>query len=270
MRLSELFEMERGNLLILLLSALIWGLIKINGLFNLVEKIGIEFTLALGVFVAYLVYFFLMIIYQWFFVLGRVKVLSVKNPKVKTVSNEHLSAKNYYGALAVEIPKSWTVTDCYITLEKITPVYFTDQKLLDEKTAKWFSGVTKPEYRMLKWESIFAYNNETKINIGENSNREIFFVGQVISGTIKDLYGNKQDFESFEFSLAKKNEEIISFTRPGLYEISLLLNWMRDGKRMIGKKIKCYLHASITGRERRIKVGLGKYKDDEDIPRGVL
>ncbi len=266
MQLSELFDLERGNLMILILSAIVWGLIKINGLFCLVEINDIENAFAIGLLASYIVYFILLILWQRYCVIGRIKINVTKNPLVESVAQGKMTGKRFYGSLDVVIPKNWVAEECYVFVDEMKPKYFKNQVALEEQIAEWFAGVTAPEYRMLTWKSMMSERLNTKINIGENSNKETFFIGQVTTGKLFDDYGNEGDIDAFEFCHPKKEGEIISHYRSGLYEFSLLFNWKRNGKRMIKKKIKGYIYSSKKEGERKITVGLGDYRNDEAIP----
>lgn len=270
MRLSDLFGRHGGNLMMALLALVAYYLLEFNGIFGLADLKGrnLAFTVCL---IALLVICFLLDwVFQKLFVLGRIKISVTKNPLVKSVSCENLIGTMSYGCLDVKIPNGWVITDCYVTVEKITPVYFKDQIILDEKTAEWFSDNTKPEYRMLTWQNQLSEQQITKINIGEKSDKETFFVGQVTIGFLKDDYGNEFDFEGFEFSLIKSEKTLSRNDRLGLYEISLEFNWMRNGRRMTSIKKDGYIYASIKEGERKIRVGLGDYNKNKDIPKPLL
>lgn len=270
MRLSELFGKHGGGLMTALLAIAVYYLLEFNGIFGLADLKGKNFAITVCLLAIPFIYFFLDWAFQKFIVLERIKISETKNSLVKSVSCENLTGQRFYGYLDVEIPVGWVITDCYITVEKITPVYFEDQIALDEKTAEWFSDKTKPEYRMLTWQNLLKEQQITKKNIGENSNKETFFVGQVTVSVLKDVDGNKFDFNGFEFSLAKSEKILSRNDKPGLYEFSLNFNWMHNGRRMKEVEKDGYIYASTKEGEPKIRVGLGDYNKDKDIPKPLL
>jgi hypothetical protein len=150
-------------------------------------------------------------------------------------------------------------------LERVTPIYYEDRILLNEKFSDWFSKNIKPEYKMLHWRSPLSGQEKTKINIGENSNKEPFSVGKIITGKFGEIKIN-----TFCFDVQQKNPAEIVFNQFGLYEFTIMFHWKRFGRDMLPRKVKGYIYSRSTNSVREIFVGVGSYINNEKIPKPLI
>lgn len=267
MEFKEIFDRERGNLTMLILSIIAWIVLQWFDLFYLNYWLGEGFAFIAYLLSFYLIYLGVSIIYEIGAVQNRIKITKSKKPHAESIKGENTVCKSLYGCLEVEIPKGWIITDCYVTIEKITPIYYKNKVPLPEEFSLWLSNATKPEYKMLHWKSPYSYHNATIINIGEDSNRETFSVGKIVSSKIKEINGKIADIITFEFDVAKINQSVLNIMQFGLYEISIKFHWKRNGREMIGKKVDGYIYSRAEGRVKEIRVGVGDYNNDESIPK---
>ncbi len=49
-----------------------------------------------------------------------------------------LEGFSYFAMLDVEIAKGWEITECYVTLEKIVPIYYDDRVIIDQNSHNRF------------------------------------------------------------------------------------------------------------------------------------
>jgi hypothetical protein len=174
------------------------------------------------------------------------------------------NGKKFYGFLDVEIPKRWKISDCYVTLESIKPIYYADRILINEDGQRMLSDFMKPEDRLLHWRSSLSYQNKTKLIIGENSNREPFSIGKIVTGEFGDT-----EINTFNFDVQQNNLNMIDFKQFGLYEFSIKFHWKRYDREMIPKKINGYIYSQYKNGIKKIVVGVGDYKNDENIPKPI-
>jgi len=264
MSFKEIWDRERENLTMLIVSFFAWVVFSKFDILSLKVKIGVEFAFVMHLISFYILYLILYYLYQKYAVQNRINII-----KSRKYFDEHftelLDGRKFYGYLAVEIPSDWIITDCYVTLEHVFPIYYGDKILLDRKTSEWFSSKNKPENKMLRWRSPLSYENKTKINIGENSNKESFSIGKIVTGKFSNL-----DINTFNFDVPQKTFVAIEFNKFGLYEFSIEFHWKRHGRNMIPKKANGYIYSRSMRGIREIRVGLGDYNNDNDIPKPLL
>lgn len=216
---------------------------------------------------AFIIY--LILVYIIFFIIMYLKNLD-SNRKIKISHSSEMydekfdnlvDGKKFYGFLDIEIPNNWVITDCYITLERKTPIYYEDKVLIQEDFSEWFSKNAKLEYKKLHWRSPSSYQGKTKIDIGENSNREPFSVGKIITGK----FGNTE-INTFSFDVLQKNPGEIDFNHFGLYEFTIRFHWKKHNREMITKEVNGYIYSQSTNGIKEIWAGIGNYKDDKRVP----
>jgi hypothetical protein len=264
MAFREIFDRERENLSMLILSLFTWLVLYVFDFLKLKEKYGLEIAFAVYSVAAYLIYISMCAIYEKFVVPRKIKFVQSKKMFDENIQAP-FTGKIFYGYLDVLIPSEWIITDCYITLERVIPVYYEDKVLLDRKISEWFSNEIKPEYKMLHWRSPSSIQNATKINIGENSNRESISIGKITIGKIVDT-----DIKAFEFDVQKFNPNELNFMQCGLYEFSITFHGKRNGRETISKKVDGYIYSRAENWLREIRVGLGDYHHDADIPKPLI
>ena len=269
MYFREILDRERENITILIVTVLaIWYTNYVDW-FYLKYWVGADAALAIYCVVGIVLYVILQAIFQ-LFIFTRVKIKPTDQVHTE-VMPKPLEGFSYLAMLDVEIPKGWEITDCYVTLEKIVPIYYDDKVLIDQKFSQWFSEKIKPEFKKLRWKNPNSNQGECKINIGEESNRESFFVGKLNNGSVKDRNGIDARIDNFEFCLCSAKPTQIDFKKRGLYEISLLFHWKRNGRRMLDKKFDGYIYSeNSNGVYYRIFVRAGDCNKDKDVPEPLL
>lgn len=232
-------------------------------LFNLKNYIGENFALIVYSFIGITIYF-AFIVTEEIIVPARIKIIPMQNHHHEVLPKP-LDGYGYYTGFNVVIPKTWELADCFVTLEKITPIYYEDRVLLDANFAEWLSDKTKPEYKSLFWKKPSA---GYKINIGEGdaSNSETVLVAKIVNGTIKDVHNKKVEIRTLDFCLFNAKSASVSFHPFGLYKIELVLYWRRNGVKG-SKKISGYIYSDGN---RKILLRLGDYNKDKDIPKPLL
>jgi hypothetical protein len=269
MQFREILDRERENITILILTVLAIWYTNYVDFFYFKYWVGEDVALAIYCVMGIVLHVILQAIYQ-FFVFTKVKIKPIQGGHTE-VMTKPLEGFSYFAMLDVEIPKGWEITDCYVTLEKIIPVYYDDRVLIDEKFSQWFSDRIKPEFKKLRWKNPNSNQGECKINIGEESNRESFFVGKINNGSVKDRNGIDVRIDNFEFCLCSAKPTQIDFKKRGLYEISLLFHWKRAGRRMLDKKFNGYIYSeNSNGVYYKIFVREGNYNKDKDVPKPLL
>jgi len=248
----EIIDRERENLTMLILTLLTFLLIK---QFN-------EQTIKESIYI--LLIYFGWIILNYFFgkiiILRRIKI-SHSNEMYEEKIDVLEKGEIFYGFLDVEIPEKWVITDCYVTLERKKPIYYEDRTLIREDHSEWYSEIGKPEYKMLHWRSPLSNQEKTKISIGENTNREAFSVGKIITGKLENV-----EINTFSFDMHRKKPGEIDFNHFGLYEFTIIFHWKRNNRNMISKKVDGYIYTRSLKGLREIRVGVGNYKDDKRVP----
>ena len=269
MSFRDILEKGPGAFMSLMLTASALILVRLFDVFCLKQRWGIEIALIINLIGLYFIYFIIVYFYQRYAILGRINIISSTAYLSESFTDPYVG-KRHYGYLEVVIPINWMITDCYVTLERLVPIYFEDRVLIDLEFDEWYSSNVSPEYKLFHWKSPLSYRNGTKIDIGENSNKETFSVGKVITGEIKDTNGQMVDISTFEFDTPKNNPRAIHFTQCGLYEISIKFHWRRNGREMIGKKVDGYIYTRAEGGIREIRVGIGDYNDNKNVPKPLL
>lgn len=269
MQFKEIIDRERENIIVLVLTVLAIWFTNYIDFFYFKYWVGEDIALAIYCVMGIALYIAFQVIIQ-FFVFTRVKI----KPTDQTYTEfmvKPLDGFSYLAMLEVEIPKGWEITDCYVTLEKIIPIYYDDRVLIERKFAEWFSDKIKPEFKKLRWKNPNSNQSECKINIGEESNRESFFVGKLNNGSVKDRNGIGARIDNFEFCLCSAKPTQIDFKKRGLYEISLLLHWKRNDRKMIDKKFTGYIYSEIINDVYyKIFVREGDYNKDKEVPKPLL
>jgi len=264
MQLKELLDRERGNLIILIFSFLAWSVLHWFDIFSLGNRIGEEFAFIIYLIGFYILYLILSFFYEKYAIQNRIKIKNSKEFYTEKF-NDLEDGKKFYGYLTVEIPANWIIANCYVTLERIIPIYQEDNVLLKREISEWYSDQIKPKYKKLRWRSPSSYENSTKINIGENSNKESFSVGKIVTGKFGDT-----EIKTFDFDVQQINPSSINFMRFGLYEFTIRFHWKRNGREMIPKKIDGYIYSRVKNGLKEIRVGLGDFCDNNKIPKPIL
>ncbi|MGV8025224.1 MAG: hypothetical protein AB2L18_01545 [Anaerolineaceae bacterium] len=258
MQIIELLEIYWGDFMGLILSLISYFVLYEFDPLKLKENCG-KYAFIIYLISVYIIYF-LIIILKYLISNRKIKI-SHSSEMYDEKFDSLVDGKKFYGFLDIEIPNNWVITDCYITLERKTPIYYEDKVLIREDFSEWFSKNVKSEYKMLHWRSPSSNQDRTKINIGENSNRETFSVGKIITGK----FGNTE-INTFSFDVQQKNPGEIDFNHLGLYEFTIIFHWKRFGRNMISKKIDGYIYSRSTSGIREIWAGVGNYKDDKRVP----
>ena len=255
MSFFEIFDRERENLTILILTLLAYLLI-----YKFESQAIIETTIILGIYIVVIIlnFFFLKLI-----LLRRIKIKESKE-NYQEDFKVLKKGKKFFGFLDIEIPEHWKISDCYITLESIKPIYYADRILITEDGQKMLSDFMKPEQRLLHWRSSLSYQNKTKLIIGENSNRESFSIGKIVTGEFGDA-----EINTFNFDVQRNNPNMIDFKQFGLYEFSIKFHWKKHNREMIPKKIDGYIYSQYKNGIKIIRVGVGNYKSNENIPKPI-
>ena len=241
MYFREILDRERENITILIVTILaIWYTNYVDW-FYLKYWVGDDAAFAIYCVGGIAIYVVLQAVLQ-LFIFTKVKIKSTDQTHTEFMPKP-FEGFSYLAMLDVEIPKGWEITDCYVTLEKIIPVYYDDRVLIDREFSEWFSDKIKPEFKKLRWKNPNSDQSECKINIGEESNRESFFVGKLNNGLVKDRNGIDTRIDNFEFCLCSAKPSQIDFKKRGLYEISLLFHWKRNGRKMLDKKFNGYIYS---------------------------
>lgn len=269
MEFKEIISLERGNLTMLVLTLFAWFVLKWCDVFYLEYWIGVEFAFVVYLIGLYFIYLLFSILYQWFAIQRRIKIIPSKEYYSETFS-EPFKGKNFYGFLEVVIPNKWRITNCYVTLDNIVPIYYDDKVYIGKEFHEWLSSNMNPDYKLLLWKSPLSYQYRTKIDIGENSNKEVFSVGKIITGKLTDTNGLIADINTFNFCTAKINQDSLDFMKFGLYAFIIKFHWQRGGREMIGKKIDGYIYSRVEGPIQEIRVGVGDYNNDKDVPKPLL
>ena len=209
----------------------------------------------------YILYVFGRTIYEWLIVPSKIKF-----SQMKTVHHEKLEepigGDSLSGGIDITIPKDWILIDCYVTLEKVVPIYYQDRILIDDKKSAFHSTLLEPEYKRLRWKSPLA-GNDCKINIGENRNTESILIGRT-------LRGDKIPLRKFEYCLCSTADpKQFEPKRLGLYEISIILHWYRNGIKR-EKEFDGYIYSEVIDNMSRITVGEGDYNENPYIPKPIL
>jgi hypothetical protein len=203
MRFREILDRERENITILVLTVLAIWFTNYVDVFYLKYWVGEDTALAIYCVMGIVLYVIFQVIFQ-LVVFARVKIKPTQQVYTEVMSKP-LEGFSYLAMLDVEIPKGWEITDCYVTLEKIIPIYYDDGVLVDKKFSQWFSTKIKPEFKKLRWKNPNSNQGECKINVGEESNRESFFVGKLNNGLVKDRNGIDVRIDNFDFVFAVPN-----------------------------------------------------------------
>lgn len=266
---SQLFDRYEGNVTVFIITLI--SFIFANGfdILGFKGRFGVDFANIYYFVVSFTIYFLFAILRDIFWVWGRVKIVSNPNGHQEYVKNGPFEGFDFYIGLDMVIPQGWEITDCYATLEKAIPVYYENRVLLDRKFSEWFFNKTKPEYKALRWKSPLSEDNY-KINIGENSNRETVFVGKIIFGTITDAKNKTADIRTFDFCLHRLDKSAIKFNQLGLYEISIMFHWKYNNRKMISKTFNGYIYSEAKDSVHKLIVREGDYNKDKDIPKPLL
>lgn len=232
-------------------------------LFNLKNCIGENLALIVYSFIGITIYFVFIVIEEMIVPI-RIEIVPMQNHH-QEVLPKPWDGHGFYAGFDVVIPRNWELTDCFVTLEKITPIYYADRILLDTKFTEWFSDKTKPEYKSLIWKKPSA---DYKVNIGEGdaSNSETVLVAKIVNGIAKDVHNKKVDIRTLDFCLFNTKSTSVSFHPFGLYKIDLILYWRRNGVK--GSKILSgYIYSDGNY---KILARLGDYNKDKDVPKPLL
>jgi hypothetical protein len=268
--ISDLYEGYRGNLMIAVITLIAYAITSGFDVFGWGKEANGNLGNIGYLLISFGIFFALDIVWNLCFIHSRIKVA----PKNRFDDGEMMSlgdpwkcGTQYFVGCDIEIPNGWKITDCYVTLDKVMAVYYSDKVLLNPDSATWLSNRTQPEYKLLRWKSPLANQQDCSLTIGKNSNKETFFVSRITIGSINDPKGNNADIETFEFWLCSSKETFISFKQPGLYEVWLSFHWSRFNRTMIAKKFKGYLYVEIKNRYPRVIFRSGNYRDDSDVPK---
>jgi hypothetical protein len=261
MHFSEIFDRERDSIITLVLTILAIWYTNYVDIFYFKYWVGDDEALAIYCFFGIVLHIIFQTIYQ-FIIFTRVKI-KPSEQSYSEVMPRPLDGFSYFAMLDVEIPTGWEITDCYVTLEKIVPIYYYDKILIDQKFSEWLSDKIKPEFKKLRWKNPNSNQGECKVNIGEDSNKESILVGKVNNAIAKDVNGIDVKIDNFEFCLCSSKPTQIDFKNRGLYKISLVFHWKRSGRRMMDKIFNGYIYSDNW----RIFVREGDYSKDKDIPK---
>ena len=258
MRVGAILDIYWGDFVGIILSIISYFILYQIDIFHLRDNCE-NFAFLIYLIFTYLSYFIILIMHH--FCLNRRIRVSHSNEMREEKFDNLTDGKIFYGFLDVEIPDNWVIEDCYVTIERKKPIYYEDKILIKDDFSEWYSKNIKPGYKMLHWRSPSSYQEKTKINIGENSNKEPFSVGKIITGKFVNT-----EINTFGFDVQQKNPGEIDFNHFGLYEFTLLFHWKRDNRNMISKKVEGYIYSRSIKGLREIWVGIGNYKDDNRVP----
>jgi hypothetical protein len=263
MQLREIAYRERERFIMAIIPILSIVALNYYNLLNLKDYFGSDLALAIYGLIGIVIYLISVAI-EAILVPIRIKVVPMQN-HYHEVLPKPWDGNEFFAGLDVIIPKAWELTDCLVTLEKITPIYYEDRVLLDTKFTKWFSDKTKPEYKSLRWKKPSA---GYRVNIGEGdaSNRETVLVVKIVKGIVKDVRNKKVDIKTLDFCLFNAKSTSVSFHPFGLYEIDLVLYWRRNGIKG-SKNLSGYIYSD--GNYKTL-LRLGDYNKDKDIPKPLL
>ncbi len=263
MQLREIVYKERERFIMTIISVLSIVALNYYNLFNLRDYVGSDLALAIYGFIGIVIYF-ISIVIEAMLVPVRIKIIPMQNHH-QEVLPKPWDGHGFYTGFDVVIPKTWELTDCFVTLEKITPIYYEDRVLLDTKFTEWLSDKTKPEYKSLCWKKPSA---GYKVNIGEGdaSNSETVLVAKIVKGGAKDVHNKKVDIRTLDFCLFNTKSTTISFHPFGLYKIDLILYWRRNGIKG-SKNLSGYIYSDGNY---KILLRLGDYNKDKDVPKPLL
>lgn len=263
MQLREIAIRERGRLVMAIIAVLAIVALNFYNLFNLKVLLGADLALAVYGFIGIAIYVITLVVEEML-VPTRIQVVPMQQRYHEFLSKPWEGTAVFAG-FDIIIPKAWELTDCFVTLEKISPIYYADRVLLDPKFTRWFSDKTEPEYKSLTWKKPSA---GYKVNIGEGdaSNKETILVAKIVKGSARDAHGKKFNIKTLDYSLFNTESTSVSFHQFGLYKINLILYWRRNGIK--GRKnLSGYLYSDG---DHTIILRLGDYNKDKDVPKPLL
>ena len=268
MQFREIVDRERENIMMSIFTLFAIVLSRIFNYWGLDNCVGEEIAIIICWFIGLIIYIFAMFLWQLIFIKYKIKIKPATKLHYDHKKTPIFNGIVNYATLDVEIPNKYEITDCYITLDSVIPIYYEDRVVIDSNFSNWFSEISAPEYKRLVWKTPFS-NKDCKITIGDNSNKESFYVAKINIGSVT-VGGKTDNFSNFEFCLCSCKPKQFQMRRLGLYVITLSLDCMRHGRKMITKKFDGYVYSEIKGVQPHLIIGSGNYDEDRDIPKPLL
>ena len=268
MQFREIIDRERGNIMMSILTVFAILISRKFSFWGLDNYVGEDIAIIICWFIVLILYIIASFLWQLIFIKYKIKIKPATKAHYEHKKTPYFNGIVNYATLDVEIPNKYEITDCFITLDSVIPVYYEDRVLIDSNFSDWFSEISAPEYKRLVWKTPFS-TKDCKITIGDNSNKESFYVAKINFGSITS--GKKTEkFSNFEFCLCSSKPDVFEMRRLGLYVITLSLDCIRHGRKMITKKFDGYVYSEIKGVQPHLKIGSGNYDKDRDIPKPLL